>query len=260
MHTIKIKNILFFLYLLLTASLTSCSKDEAGSSEEYQPSARRLLPSEIISYSDIDPLYAAIATTLFTYDSQNRIVRAEETLNYPNEMISYKTVSQFFYDSDDIIITKAHATYPEFTQAKVYKRRGLQIYCNEEEFITVDSKLRVTASYDKTNYIYDDKGNLKNMSLAAIREYQIGYTNDDRNGVFRYVNMPHWLLLTEYFGIPQMGLYNNCLKISNNESVDYNCRYQYTYNEDDYPVGIREIPADMGAWKYTYEIKYIDAN
>jgi len=244
-------------YLLSTIALCSfffsCEKDS------YEPSTDKLLPSKMVHGGDWGP-----AETQYYYDNLNRLIRTEN-----KDIGNTRSTEVFTYNESGELtsVKRTSDTYPD--QETIFTRQGNTITAvkgSETRTITLDNNglpikcIRVEKSnnyIDTTIYEFDSRGNMTRSTLEEPESSYDGssttYKYDNRNGVYRYVNVPAWY---------------KCLYLwasTNNKTGSWRSDYDYvpeitiTYNEKDYPVKIVTFVPNVADANGTNTYEYIPA-
>ncbi len=157
----------------------------------------------------------------------------------------------FEYQGEEILVK-----YKNKKSEKIFinPRREVVAY---EYYSGADGELKITNTYQ-----YDDKGNIMRIVInnGIDKPYiPYTYTYDNRNGIFKNVNVPQWFMVI---------MLDQRFNMSNNykEYSDYDgCKWlmEYSYNKDDYPIFRRiedEGKSDIGVVEALTTFDYTYAN
>jgi hypothetical protein len=211
---------------LASALFVSCDKTDDKTEDEGNVAADKVyLPKKYIT-----PDY----TVDFTYDASKKLTKYSDSDGYiysftynGNELISFESENEISKD-----------TYTFTKQGNVIT---LQITGEVGEDTFTDTQtLTVDNNGNLLNdgyysYTYDAKGNVTKMSSA---DEQLIYTYDDKNGMFKNLNLPKWVIV--YFLSEQGHIVNNATSFSYTDEEfpedNYSAQIQYEYNADNYPT------------------------
>lgn len=230
-----------FAVLASMMSFVSCSDDNDNNANNngngiYLPSA--------IEWADEEGLY-------FTYDSNNRLIFKVEA-EKGDDGIIYPDTTKFLYDNQGRLsstvrggntVTFAYADNKVFcvdsSNGKTYSLDTLELGSKGE-------LLREYGTGRSCTYEYDASGNI----IKA--EYNKGTSNastevmtyDNKNGVFKDVNLPQWYCVYDNF-FPY-NIINNLITFKENDDKEQ--KSIIDYNEAGYPVKI----VNDGVYNITY--------
>lgn len=236
-----------FCVIFISFLIPSCSDDNDSDYEVFPGgTSAKILPVKVIGDKN--------ATIIdYEYDNNNRPVTIKRKWPRAGEGCFTKTIS---YDTEGRIVKLTHIhTTPENNYISTYTYNGSQItvkYDNSAQSFTIEvnesgqilkrDQLDVDGNvvYSE-DFVYDDNGNIKNKNTSYLN-YR-SYTYDDKNGIFKNVNIPQWFLATQ---LSELYMFNNnvvdeSVKYSNGEIekrllVDSGFKIVYTYNENGYPI------------------------
>lgn len=278
----KLCHILLSVFMLAGIYLfVSCSDTDNGQTN----SSMRLLPVKIST--DIEA--SNKRTYTYAYDTSNRLVEYVETSLFGNNigLEDMETTCKIVYnehnDIDSLIITPRllndfggidSSVYDLVNDTVLFEYKGEEvivryrnkkdekIYINSrrevvayEYYSGIDGLLKITNTYE-----YDDKGNILKIVInnGVDKPYiPYVYAYDNRNGIFKNVNIPQWFMVI---------MLDQRFNMANNykEYSDYdNCKWimEYSYNKNDYPIfkktkyegetEVRQVEA-LTTFDYTY--------
>lgn len=257
-----ITNLFYPVILVCIILSSSCSDNEDGI---YTDPNAKLLPIKI-SYSKSNRSY-------YTYDASNRLIEILSSYKFDNEFVgSYSFLYEIKYTADNKVDSLYKTMGPYQTRTTYvpndtigFDYDGLKITATSKFSVlemTIDEQGQVlTASLKPTIlsgglswerlYEYDSTGNISRCTLkySTGETYVINYTYDNRNGIFKNVNTPQWLLVTQ--------LDENCI-INNEiyENGNMNTNISYKYSASGYPKSYTVRYIDNT--KITYTIDYKD--
>ncbi len=242
----KLKHILLF-----TSCITffACST-ESSTSEEEETNDSTLLKKIVYDIGTADEYtetlnyngnkltsvdYGDNSKNVYTYDDDNYLVKDE----YFNEGTLEASVA-LEYNSDDNI-----ASYTEtfFESSGLSDRQYKKMFTyNNDGTVTNEVYINYSNSgfeLSRTETIILDGGNI--VEISDGEGYSISYTYDDKNGAFKNIHAIEILnILSENeFGALLYGNTNNIAsEIESDTSIsdNYNNIYEYTYNENNYPI------------------------
>jgi len=248
------KRILFiFIGAVLIATLLNSCSDSDGDNIYNIPDAK-LIPVRI--YNDIGTI-----DYKYSYDNQNRITQIDFKPGYylaiyPPESLPY-SIYKITYDKQNRIdslicmhyVTDALASYRADTTT--YKYNGNIIEANSKNsvsYIEIDNQEKILENKTQTlngtgsyitihTYEYDTNNN--KISFTSIESknsygYQYTYTYDNKNGIFKYVNMPQWFLVSQIEANADNNIANNCITEKNIDSQG-TITISYNYSFNNYP-------------------------
>lgn len=272
----KYKLLSMFCLISIAFCLVSCSDDDDIQNFPGGTKAR-LLPVRI-STDDGSSEY------LFQYDSSNRLIK---------QIYNLKEGKDFFYYAEMVIKYDAEGRIE-----KVTGRASNTTFINTASFTYDDSHIEVTDNYfitnietdiynnivsqqqtpingeksnvTKTYYDYDSQYNISAEILTdGISETHAANKYDNRNGIFKSVNIPQWFFATRIVSPFTNGIYNNPVSEVYSKDIDdykyeQKTSYEYIYNDNAYPVraaitspplycSTSEDPDDR---KTTYRVEY----
>lgn len=259
------KSFFLGLCILLAAVSASCNKSEGG---DPASSGVKLLPCRItITATANYPQFSGSETILLIeYDDQNRVLYTTERTRFFLYDPGWPTlITKFTYEGSVITTTASHdesKPWMSTVRSYVLKNEGSQTFVDYHQRIEVDGELRVISAPQEF-FSYDGKGNLANITQGEDEQQQTicEFTYDDKNGIFRYVNMPPWFMVTRAAlgDTGCLNMANNCLKAKENGVVVY--EYENTYNSDNYPVKILRKPIGIDENEsFSYRIEYVSAH
>ena len=235
-----------FYVIFISFLMLSCSDDNDSDYEVFPGgTSAKILPVKVTGDKNATIIY-------YEYDNNNRLVTIKREWPRAGEG-STNTIS---YDTEGRIVklTRTHTT-PENNYIWTYTYNGSQITAkydksahsfiievNESGHILKRDQLDVDGNVVYSEYfVYDDNGNIKNKNTSHPN-YR-SYTYDDKNGIFKNVNIPQWFLATQ---LSELYTFDNnvveeSVKYSNGEIeerllVDSGFKIAYTYNGNDYPI------------------------
>lgn len=279
----KLYHILLSVLILAGTILSSCSDADGN----HVNSSMRLLPVKISTESEASNR----RTYTYKYDTSNRLIEYVETSLFGNNigLEDMETTCKIVYNEQnniDSLIISPHlindfadidnSLYALVSDTVVFEYQGEEvlvkyknkkdekIYINSrrevvayEYYSGVAGKLKITNSYE-----YDDKGNILRIVINnGVDKPYIPYTYayDNRNGIFKNVNVPQWfmvIMLDQRFNMS-----NNYKEYSDYDG--YKWLMEYGYNRDDYPIFRRiknEEKTDMGVVEALTTFDYTYAN
>lgn len=244
-------------YLLSTIALCSvflsCEKDSDNISQD------KLLPSKMVHGGDWGP-----SESQYYYDNLNRLIRTE------NKDLGNTRSTQIFIYSESGELTSVKRTSDTYAdQETTFTRQGNTITAvsnTQIRTITLnDNDLPVkcvdvqkeNGYTDTTIYEFDSRGNIIRSTYEDPESANDGssttYKYDNRNGVYRHVNVPTWY---------------KCLYLwasANNKTGSWDSDRDFvpeitiTYNEKDYPVKIVTFVPNVADANGTNTCEYIPA-
>lgn len=247
----------FYSFALLALSLMSCESNSDDDTNPPETSTNdTILPTQVeIVYSD-----GETETIQYTYEGK-KLIKEESTdgffkdyiyednrlieINY-YEGADFEILESFTYDSQDRVSTIT----TNILGTGVYE--DSQIY-NEDGSVITQSSLTFPDSASSTITITD--GNIINFTEADV--FASTYTYDDKNGVFKNVELREQLVTIDSENNDALSFTLNnissesIVENSTTESEDYT--YTMTYTSFDYPRTVEEDgEGDITTFTYTY--------
>ena len=191
-------------------------------------------------------------TTNFTYNNKAQVTKVVESDGFEYA---------FSYTGDQlnkIVETERNAvTTYTFQQSGTNVTLNIKRVFNSQEYngtvkLVVDSKGNLINDEDFT-YSYDANGNIVKMTTEYGDE--VDFTYDTKNGVFKNLNLPKWVVAYILDYKPNMT--NNALSMiyESDEDPEDNMTsaIQYQYNNDNYPVKMVASSNQEGTFNQTIE-------
>ena len=269
-------NIFKFISIFFVAFcviITGCNKEDENKNEGVV----KLLET----MSEGDGYY----TTMFEYDSQNRITKV---LEYRDGKLSFTNTVN--YNGDEFKITSSYVDDNRDNREQIFRKTGNTItFVNEYEdddysssikwtitinndgFITkVDDIISETDCWSKcetttwtSEYTFTYQGNNvtkiisvdKYIKNEEVIDYTttIDYKYDNYKSPMYHCKTPKWLLFTLYDGF---GLYNNVTEEKYVRTVydpwNRTTTYKYEYDSDGYPIKRTETSSGSGSIESEY--------
>ncbi|MDR0873723.1 MAG: hypothetical protein LBN27_09725 [Prevotellaceae bacterium] len=242
------KYLMIFLSLALAVVFSACNKDDdKGNNKEddgeNNNNTQVYLPSKIIYDGE---------TTTFTYDNQRRVT--EQKNSYTTNTYTYNsdgTLAQVVKLNEDPLSSRT-ITYE-------YKENAVERIATGSkstyEYVLKDNRIVANNSdLDSYSYTYDAVGNMikqTKQTKVGYKTYEntYEYTYDNKNGVFKNVNIPQWYKITELYQWSDIAVVNNALT-----DGDLGWKLEYVYNENGYPTSCKMY--EEGSLRKTMTIEY----
>lgn len=227
------KKLVLSAFLLVGFMFTSCDKnDDNNTTEEGTVDISKMyLPLKMTGNDYV---------TMFTYNNKGQVTKIVESDGY-----EYTFSYNGNHLSSFVGIEPGIKTTYTFIQNGNTITVNLVGEINGEKFedthlLEVDAKGNLLKEDDAT-YVYDSKGN--NTKVTYEDGETVTLTFDDKNGVFKNLNLPKWVCT--YFLYYNANLVNNALTLDfvsdefpeDNNSSDIS----YEYNADGYPIKVTSV-------------------
>ncbi|MFP4844499.1 hypothetical protein [Winogradskyella sp. PE311] len=243
-----------------------------GGDDDNNPAEQALLVSQIRIQR---PGNSQVYTTDYIYDSENRLIREEDSdgyiLNYDyedNRLVGTNS-SNGIDNSEDILEYYTYDSQGKIDAVTIdiqevpnpYTIRYNYISDNTviEGFRTLTGQLEERQSYSLTGNIYLlDEFN----SDGTYSEF---FVHDDKNGAFKSMAQREAIASINSENLPssllRFGLNNPTLReFRVNAILTQSLTFSYTYNDDNYPVSITEVFTNNGVTQTSvYSLTYITA-
>ncbi len=252
--------------------------EDTGDANEENP--RKLLPVEIVYRDSID---GGSMLFEFEYDTSNRMVAysvspkddyeefihtRKQTFEYDGDKLIkwtslserpvHKDITNFTYKDDKTILMSTVREYVDdpaisntiISDSNVINNRGQLVYSKNTRDDTTDV-IETNVSFDSQNRI----SNVSMKSFSATGGFRYD-EYDNKNGIFKEVNLPEWFLIFYMTVIEKHKIKfskdnNPCFLIGASPSTKANTRY--VYNDAGYPVEMWNIEKNILIAKITYK-------
>ncbi|MFH4965267.1 hypothetical protein V8G69_09720 [Gaetbulibacter sp. M235] len=241
-------------FLLFTLCLTffACSTESTDTPEEENPADNTLLKKIIYNKGTVDEysetynyngnkLISVVGTdgseewkNVYTYDDNDNLIK-DDYFDADGHIASVVLE----YNSENKIATYTE-TFLESSGLGDRKYKSVFTYNNDG---TLTNKVYVSYSNSDFELGWTETITLNGKNIAEIADdegYKISYGYDDKNGMFKNIHAIEVLnILSENeFGAYIYGNTNNIVSYVESDtsiSGNYNDKYEYTYNEKNYP-------------------------
>lgn len=197
---------------------------------------------------------------LYNYDTYNRIIKQEILITEKEQAKEALYINLFEYGSDGIssvysskkgAAAFAYKTSYSYGNSIVYIKKdngstAATMKINDKGYI-LDHTANSSIGFgdNVTSYTYDPKGNISEIVIvttgqnAKTSTYKYNY--DDKVGIYKYVNIPQWFLVTygDMYATTFNPFANNGLKIISDDGTDLIYEAVYEYNGSGYPSVIK---------------------
>lgn len=241
------RNYFILLCVAFTIILTafSCSDDDESDYKVFPGgTSAKLLPIKIKGEKGIAEYY-------YEYDADNRLVSKKTVWplagknNYSTLTISYDDEGRIIgtTNKDENFVENNYTFSYSYNDSEITVKsipaslRNLKIIIDEEGKMLKSEQFTDEGNlYSVMNYEYDNQGNIINTNDSRDLKY------DDKNGIFKHVNVPQWFLATQLYELYCFKnnvveeTYRTSYKITDTELSVGGFKIKYTYNENGYPV------------------------
>ena len=189
----------------------------------------------------------------FEYDSQNRITKM--TSYDDGKVRSFETLS-YNSEGDLISLTRNYPDYPDNDETMTFTKNGNTITMNRsfaDEVFELNAqgllgkttreasseKLIITYQYQEKNLTTVTEDVEANWNGENYKRFTtITFTYDDKKGAFYHCKTPQWYLVRMY--VHYFGIQNNPKTsiFTRDGSVRATETFEYTYNDEGFPITI----------------------
>lgn len=239
------KKLTLSAFLLAGLMFTSCDKnDDNNTTEEGTVDVSKMyLPLKMV---------ADDYTTTFTYNNKGQVTKIVESDGY--EYTFTYNVNQLTEVVETELGYKTTYTYQQSGTTIILK--GIYEYNGQKnentETLLIDTKGNLIDD-DYFKYTYDTNGNI--VKMANNYGEKATFTYDTKNGVFKNLNLPKWVVA--YILDYKPNIVNNAvtIKYESEEDPEENDSgtIKYEYNSDGYPTKMEVNSVVEGEFTQTIE-------
>jgi hypothetical protein len=265
----KVRSKILLLSLGLGLSiLLACKKNETINEPEPEGPIVVIPPDSEVPERKLIPtqLKSGQTTITFSYNGDHKLLainydqKTSTEISYSaqgklNGIIYYKNdemtgVTQLSFNKDGLCVQADHILINDDAYVPTgYYKLG---YNNAQQVVSISYFNEFNKPVNQQQRNYSATGNL-DYDTWNLPDFNIKYSYDDKNGIFKNVNMALILALEKENPLFDCIL-NNKLQSTNSLYPDNNQLFSYTYNKDKYPETITStLNGKVSTTKVTYE-------
>jgi hypothetical protein len=254
----KTKQLMLGMLACAALFVASCGDEPAGGYDDEEIFKEKL-PVSVTFTSYEDGKFVGGTRMEFSYDEQSRITTSTSSLadsmgavtefvgsmtfTYAGDKLT-KMIGSGVNDKGVKFTTTEMAEYPSAAQVRtiyVEEEDGVEVYRDTDVYELDAAKRLIARGNGSIRYTYGADGVLSkeewfwNNSVDEVW----AYTYDDKNGIYKNVNMPSWFIhpsLTLRGNIQHNAVFETYTTDYNNDEYTY----EMEYDADDYPVKIKK--------------------
>ncbi len=199
--------------------------------------------------------------TKFSYDNNNKVVKIE---NFRNDILKEYIIIE--YDSNNELTNFKQILLGIDTDGKPFDVYNHVVTDKNEKTISLDTftgDLNAQNTFDYKITVSLSNNNISGIAFRESTENRWIYEYDDRNGILKNIHdidIINLVTIETEYSFEFYGNKNNLLKLINNDYVVSEDRYEYTYNDQEYPKSAKSYSSSSDGFvndKLLFTVEYL---